>query len=173
MTSKHRVVALLIGVGLVVSAAPGNSDGPFQFHSLTPCRLVDTRVATLTQGGYGPILTSTGNIATDVARNFPVQGNCGVPDTARAATINVTAVNPTNTGRFTVYPAGITAPTVSTINFPVGTTALANGAIVPLSEAGVACPTGYTPTMCDVAVMPFISGGGSVHLVIDVTGYFE
>jgi hypothetical protein len=163
----------MIGAGLVVSAAPGQGDGPFQFHSLTPCRLVDTRNATLTQGGYGPILTSTGNTGTDVARVFPVQGNCGVPTTARAATLNVTAVNPTNTGRFTVYPAGIGVPTVSTINFPVGTSALANGAIVPLSDAGVACPAGYTPTSCDIAVMPFIVGGGQVHLVLDVTGYFE
>jgi hypothetical protein len=173
MTSKHRVVALLIGVGLVASAVPSNSDGPFQFHSLTPCRLVDTRSTLLTVGGYGPKLTSTGNTATDVARIFPVQGNCGVPTTARAATLNVTAVNPTNTGRFTVYPAGIQAPLVSTINFPVGTSALANGAIVPLSDAGVNCPAGYTPTSCDIAVMPFVVGGGSVDLVLDVTGYFE
>jgi len=134
---------------------------------------VDTRNAFKTVGGYGPALTSTGNTTTDVARVFPVQGNCGVPDTAKAATLNVTAVNPTNTGRFTVYPAGIASPTVSTINFPVGTSALANGAIVPLSDAGVACPAGYTPTSCDLAVKPFVVGGGSVHLVLDVTGYFE
>ncbi|HSD28753.1 MAG TPA: hypothetical protein VLL75_15730 [Vicinamibacteria bacterium] len=95
-----------------------------------------------------------------------------MPVGAKAATLNVTAVNPTNTGRFTAYPSGVAAPTVSTINFPAGTTALANGAIVPLST-GVACPAGYVPATCDLAVKPFVVGGGSVHLVLDVTGYFE
>jgi hypothetical protein len=175
MTSKHRVVALLIGAGLVVSAAPGRGDGagPYQFHSLTPCRIVDTRSSAPTVGHYGPYLTSTGNTATDVARNFPVRGNCGVPPTAKAATLNVTAVNPTNTGRFTVYPSDITTPTVSTINFPAGTTALANGAIVPLSTTAVDCPAGYDISDCDLAVMPFVLHGGHVDLVLDITGYFE
>ena len=36
--------------------------------------------------------------APDVATVFSVQGNCGVPVGAKAATLNVTAVNPTNTG---------------------------------------------------------------------------
>ena len=163
--SKYRVVALLVGVGLVVTAAPGRGDGPFQFHSLTPCRVVDTRLTGTTVGTYGGILTS------NTAKVYPIQGNCGVPVGAAAATLNVTAVAPTNQGRFTVYPSGITTPTVSTINFPPGTTALANGAIVPLS-AGVACAT-FTPATCDLAVMPFVVGTpGQVHLVLDVTGYF-
>jgi hypothetical protein len=172
MTSKHRVVALLVGAGLVVAAAPGQGDGPFQFHSLTPCRLVDTRITGTTVGQYGPYLTSTGNALTDVPRVFPVQENCGVPPGAKAATLNVTAVAPTNTGRFTVFPAGGTTPQVSTINFPAGTTALANGAIVPLST-GVDCPAGYVPATCDLAVTPFIVGGGHVDLVLDVTGNFQ
>jgi hypothetical protein len=138
---------------------------------LTPCRIVDTRNSFFMVGGYGPVLPATGNTATDVLRNFPVKGNCGVPFTAKAAIFNVTAVNFTNTGRFTVYPAGITTPIVSIINFP-GMSALANGAIVPLSDTGVACPAGYTPATCDLA-QPFVVGGGSVYLVLDVIGYFE
>jgi hypothetical protein len=167
MSRRQQVLALAIGAALVVGIAPtGGADGPFQFHSLTPCRLVDTRNAALTVGNYGPILTS------GTARIFPVQGNCGVPVGAKAATLNVTAVAPTNQGRFTLYPQGIAAPLVSTINFPPGTTALANGAIVPLSTGG-ACPSGYTPATCDLAVMPFVVGSGQVHLVLDVTGYFQ
>lgn len=158
-------MALLVGVGLMVTAAPGSGDGPFQFHSLTPCRLVDTRESGTTVGTYGGILTS------DVQKVYPIQGNCGVPVGAKAATLNVTAVAPTNQGRLTVYPSGILPPGVSTINFPPGTTALANGAIVPLST-GVACST-FTPSTCDFAVMPFVVGSGQVHLVLDVTGYFQ
>jgi hypothetical protein len=160
MNRSYRVAAVLAGVTLLVVAPPGGADGPFQFHSLTPCRLVDTRISDQVQGGYGPILTS------NVERKFPVQGNCGVPVGAKAATLNVTAVAPTNQGRFTLYPSGITTPTVSTINFPPGTTALANGAIVPLADQSVEAN--------DLAVMPFVIGTpGQVHLVLDVTGYFQ
>jgi hypothetical protein len=160
------VSALGFAAILLVTAVPTGADGPYQFHSLTPCRLVDTRLTGTTVGTYGGILTS------DVEKVYPVQGNCGVPVGAKAATLNVTAVAPTNQGRFTVYPSGIATPTVSTINFPPGTTALANGAIVPLST-GVACPAGYVPSTCDIAFMPFVVGTGQVHLVLDVTGYFQ
>jgi hypothetical protein len=167
MSRKYEVLALVLGAALVVAIVPTvRADGPFQFHSLTPCRVVDTRVAGTTTGTYGGILTS------GVEKVYPIQGNCGVPVGAKAVTLNVTAVTPTNQGRFTVYPSGIPTPTVSTINFPVGTTALANGAIVPIS-AGVACAT-FTPSTCDLAVMPFVvPGTGQVHLVLDITGYFQ
>lgn len=159
MTGSYRTTAALLGGALLMIALPGKADGPFQFHSLTPCRIVDTRKPNPVVGEYGPILTS------NVLRKFPIQGNCGVPVGARAATFNVTAVTPTNQGRFTIYPSGIATPLVSTINFPPGTTALANGAIVPLADQGV------EPN--DLAVMPFVVGGGQVHLVLDVTGYFQ
>ena len=159
MSRSNRGVAILFGVSLLIIARPGGTDGPFQFHSLTPCRIVDTRLPNQVVGEYGPVL------ASNVERMFPVQGNCGVPVGARAATLNVTAVAPTNQGRFTLYPSGITTPLVSTINFPPATTALANGAIVPLADQSV------QPS--DLAVMPLVVGGGQVHLVLDVTGYFQ
>jgi hypothetical protein len=62
---------------------------------------------------------------------------------------------------------------VSTINFFWGMSAFANGVIVLLSDTGVACFAGYTLATCDLAVQLFVVGGGSVHLVLDVTGYFE
>jgi hypothetical protein len=159
MSRNYRIVAVVLGATLMVVAKPGKAAGPFQFHSLTPCRIVDTRLPGQVVGQYGPVLTS------NTERKFPIQGNCGVPVGATAATFNVTAVSPTNQGRLTLYPAGIVTPAVSTINFPPGTTALANGAIVPLADHGV------EPN--DLAVMPFVVGSGQVHLVLDVTGYFE
>jgi hypothetical protein len=36
----------------------------------------------------------------------------------------------------------------------------------------VTCST-FTPSSCDLAVMPFVVGNGTVHLVLDVTGYFQ
>jgi hypothetical protein len=158
MTRIRRSAAVVGAIALLAAAGPGAADGPFQFHSLTPCRVIDTRNSAQVQGGYGPILTS------GVERMFPIQGNCGVPVGAKAATVNVTAVSPTNQGRFTLYPSGIATPQISTINFPPATN-LANGAIVPLADQSL------EPN--DLAVMPYVVGSGQVHLVLDVTGYFE
>ncbi len=168
MVSRNRLLAFVIAAGLVALATPGDTAGPFQYHSLTPYRIVDTRNAAGTVGNYGGILTS------NQVKVYPVAGNCLVSGTAKAVTLNVTAVGPSNQGRFTVYPSDLaTAPTVSTINFPPGTTALANGAIVPLATAPVDCPAGWDQAKCDLAVMPFVVNNGTVHLILDVTGYFE
>jgi hypothetical protein len=133
------------------------SGSTLPFHAVSPCRIADTRNANGPTGG--PILQS------GTERKFPVQGSCGVPVGAEAVTVNITAVSPTSQGRLTAYPSGITTPTISSINFPAGTTALANGAIVPLANQG-AQPN-------DMAFMPFVLNNGQVHLVLDVTGYFE
>lgn len=172
MDRKAGVGAVGLAVALLVTVVPVGADGPFQFHSLTPCRVVDTRAAGTTQGTYGGILTS------GTAKVYPVQGNCGVPVGARAVTVNVTASSPTNQGRLTVYPSDVAVPATSTINFPAGTTNLANGAIVPLATTPVSCPA-FTPSSCDFAVMPFVLPGTGctttcqVHMILDVTGYFE
>jgi hypothetical protein len=139
----------------VASALPsyGQAAGPFQFHSVTPCRLIDTRIAPAT------ILQSA------VERKVPVQGVCGIPVGATAVAVNITAISPTNQGRLTLYPSGITPPFVSSINFPAGTFALNNGAIVPLAD--------QTAEPNDLAVMPFVLGNGQVHMTLDVTGFFQ
>jgi hypothetical protein len=150
---RHFVMAASAFVCLA-AASPSAAEGPFRLYTLSPCRLVDTRINAQTVGAYGPVLTS------DMQRTFPVQGNCGVPAGARAVALNVTATASTGQGRFTLYPSGVATPNASTINFQAGQN-LANGAIVPLAAAAP-----------DLAVMPFVVGGGQVHMVIDVTGYF-
>ena len=171
MSGRRRILALAIGAALVMAVAPtGEADGPFQFHSLTPCRAVDTRISTQSQGGYGPILT------TKVERKFPIQGNCNVPVGATAVALNVTVVTPTNQGSLTLYPAGIAEPLVSTITFPLGTYALANGAIVPLADQSVQ-PKDLAAkfTLCDGTTLPCqrVLNNGQAHLALDVTGYFK
>jgi hypothetical protein len=171
MSGRRRILALAIGAALVMAVAPtGEADGPFQFYSLTPCRAVDTRISTQSQGGYGPILT------TKVERKFPIQGNCNVPVGATAVALNVTVVTPTNQGSLTLYPAGIAEPLVSTITFPLGTYALANGAIVPLADQSVQ-PKDLAAkfTLCDGTTLPCqrVLNNGQAHLALDVTGYFK
>lgn len=146
------VALLAIGLGTLASLPAAEAAGPFQFYSITPCRLLDTRIA-----GQGPALTS------GVTRNVQVQGKCGIPNGAKAATLNVTITQPTEAGHLILWPSGGSQPGVSTINFVTGEPALANGAIVPLSAI----------LGGDLSVQPFVWNTGTVHLVLDVTGYFQ
>jgi subtilisin family serine protease len=118
------------------------------FYTVTPCRVLDTRVAT-----QGPAL-SAGSTRTVV-----VGSTCGIPPGVRAASLNVTVVSPTGAGDLRIYPAGVTLPLVSAINYGVGQTR-ANNASVALS------PAGLLSVFCEQAT-------GTVDLIVDVNGYFE
>ena len=157
-----RAVLAVLAAGLLLVTLPAQADGPFQYHSLTPCRLADTRNPVGPSGG--PILTQGST------RSFPVQGLCAVPPGAKAVSVNVTAVGPTGPGYLTLFPAGITQPTVSSLNFNAGEPAIGNGALVPLgpSDGSGTCPAG-----CDLSVYARVSPTGTVHMVLDVTGYFQ
>jgi Tol biopolymer transport system component len=119
------------------------------FFTATPCRVLDTRQ-------QGPAL------ASGVERTFAVEGLCGIPATARAVVVNVTAVQPTGAGHVVLHPGDLAAPLTSTINFTAGATR-ANNAILALAFDG-------TGTL---AATPVVAGGGTVHLILDVSGWFE
>ncbi len=158
---RHLLAALALGaLAIGFAPLPAHADGPFQFHSVTPCRIVDTRNPANTVGGGsgtgGPALTNT------ASRDFPIQGQCGVPSGAKAAVLNVTITQPTQEGHLTLWPSGTTKPLVSTLNFVAGEPAIANGAIVPLST-----------NVNDLSVQPGLAATGTVHLILDVTGYFQ
>jgi hypothetical protein len=124
------------------------------FHTVTPCRVVDTRNPEGPTGG--PIL-GAGSI-----RSFPATGGtCGVPSTAVAVSVNLTAVGSAAAGYLTLFPGDIVnAPVVSNINFTTGVTR-ANNAVVLLAADG----TGRIQ----------VKNGsvGAVHFVLDVNGYFQ
>lgn len=120
-----------------------------RFYTLPPCRLLDTR--------SGLPLTSLDN-----PRIVPITGGlCGVPANARAIAANVTVVSPSVGGYVTIFPGNYPTPVTSTINFAARRT-LANSAILLLATDG-------TGTL---AVTPALPQGSSVHLLIDVSGYF-
>jgi hypothetical protein len=151
--ASPRLFILAAAVLLLASAAP--AAGPFQFYSITPCRLVDTRNPAGPSGG--PIL------AGDTVRSFPITGTCGIPAGAQAAVLNVVIVGPSGGGNLRVWPYNTTMPLVATINFDPLEPAIANGAIVPLSA---------DPSL-QVSVYPAMGAGQTTHLVIDATGYFQ
>jgi hypothetical protein len=91
------------------------------------------------------------------ARTFTIANHCGIPAGVAAVSVNVTITAPTADGHLTFYPTGGSPPLTSTINFRPGLTR-ANNAILSLAPAGnfdVAC-----------------AGTGTVHFILDVTGYF-
>jgi len=122
-----------------------------QFFTVTPCRLVDTRAAAGPLGG--PALHS------GVLRDFTLTNSCGLPDTAKALSLNITVVGPTASG-FVSFSPGCQPPTSSTINFSAGQVRT-NNAILPIDANGV------------LTASPFVSGSGTVQLIIDVNGYFQ
>jgi Tol biopolymer transport system component len=121
------------------------------FFTLTPCRILDTR-----QGGQGPVLTS------GLRRIVLAKGTCGIPATARAIAVNLTVVQPSAAGYLTLHAGDIAPEMTSALNFAAGQMRT-NNAIVPLAFDG-------TGTL---AVTPLVAGNGTVHLVLDVSGYFE
>ena len=106
------------GRGLCHSALP--SAGA-DFHTVTPCRLVDTRPSS--------------PLAANVPRAFPAAGRCGVPADAVAVAGNVTAVAPATAGKLVVYPSGSPLPNVRSVSFPAGKDRAAS-AVIPLGVAG-------------------------------------
>jgi hypothetical protein len=156
--STRFVAGSLLALAIGLTVAPARADGPFQFYSVSPCRVVDTRSAVGPNGG--PALQA------DQTRAFPIQGKCGVPVGAKAVAFNITAVGPNGSGFLTLFPTGLTLPLVSNINFNATIPAIANGAIVPLAD--------QTLHAQDLSVYARVAvTGGTVHMVLDVTGYFQ
>ncbi len=129
-----------------LAAGPGV---PLPFVAVTPCRLVDTRGnGAPLQGGFLPAAT---------VRTYTLVGVCNIPADAKVISLNATAVNPVGPGFLTLYAAGASLPTVSTLNF-VANTVVANAAVVPLSASGA------------ISVVFGVSGG---DLVLDTNGYYS
>ncbi len=123
-----------------------------RFFTLTPCRVIDTRNAVGPYGG--PALSSPST------RDFTLAGQCGIPASAAAVAVNIAVTQPTNgPGFLTLFPAGSPRPLFSSINYNAGQTR-ANNAVIPVNASG--------------AISVFCTqGGGTVHLVLDVNGYFQ
>src|SRR6266545_1938070 len=121
------------------------------FHTLTPCRIVDTRNPVGPLGG--PSLTG------GASRTFVVINQCSLPATATAIAVNVTETEAQGSGNLRVYPGGTSVPNTSTMNFSVGQTR-ANNAVVPLGASG------------DISVFAGIGTGLHVDFILDIVGYF-
>lgn len=122
-----------------------------RFHTVAPCRLIDTRRSADPLGGPG--------LAAGSVRTFALANVCGIPATAQAVSINVTVTQPSAAGHLRLYPAGSALPTVSSINYLTGQTR-ANSGIVVLG------PGVSLAVLCAQA-------SGTTHFIMDVNGYFQ
>jgi Zn-dependent metalloprotease len=156
--NNYRIRVLLPGIApwygfdrsnglFTVAGAPLASS----FYTLAPCRIADTRDP---NGPYGGPALDAG-----IARTFTLANRCAIPATAKAVSLNVTITGPTSLGHLSLYPGGTTLPIVSTMNFRPGQTR-ANNAIIQLGAGGT---------------LSTVSGqaSGTVHLLLDVNGYFQ
>src|SRR4029079_11804967 len=111
-----------------------------------PCRAADTR--------------STAALASGEVRTLPLAASCGIPAEAKAVAVNLTMLDASGPGHLTAWPSGAPEPATSVLNFVPGM-ARANNAVLALSSGGA------------VDVQAVIGGGGSVQMLIDVSGYFQ
>ena len=121
-----------------------------KFFTVDPCRLVDTREPAGPVGG--PALQPASR------RVFPLAGSCGIPADAVSLAVNVSATDASAPGYLTIVRGDAPTPEASTINFREGITR-SNNAVVPLSS--------------DTAIAVTNGGAGTVHFILDVTGYFR
>lgn len=135
---------------------PGTSDptvfqtvsGPLAFYTVAPCRVLDTRDA-----------TGTPALIAGADRAFTIIGNCGIPPSAKAVSVNLAVTGPTLAGHLRLHPGGTAIPLVSAINYAAGQTR-ANNAVLFLNAAGqIGVFCGQT--------------SGTVHFIVDVNGYFQ
>ncbi|HLJ51125.1 MAG TPA: hypothetical protein VKU01_34190 [Bryobacteraceae bacterium] len=123
-------------------------NGGLAFYPVTPCRVADTRGSAGALGG--PSLTANST------RGFPISSStCGIPATAQAYSLNMTAVPQGRLGYLTVWPSGQPQPFVSTLNATDGRI-VANAAIVAAGTNGAVNLFASDPT----------------DVVIDINGYF-
>ena len=119
--------------------------------TVAPCRLVDTRDPNGPFGGPA--------LASGALRDFSVFGRCGIPNTARALSANVTVVAPTAAG-FVRFSPGCQPSAVSTVNFSTNQIR-GNNAILAIDAQGL------------LTANAFVSGNGSVQVIVDINGYYQ
>jgi spore germination protein YaaH len=132
----------LAQVGVIIDTTPSGT-----YYPVAPVRILDTRNGTGLAGAF----------VAGTTRSFAVGGQHGVPANAIAVTGNLTVTRGTAKGYVLLGPN--TTATASTINFNAGDDR-ANGVTVALAADGT------------LSALYIASGGGSVHLIFDLTGYF-
>jgi hypothetical protein len=120
----------------------GGPPGPGGFEAISPRRVSDTRVSGSCVSGPN-------------GRSVVLAPSNGVPSTASAVVLNVTAVRPVAPGYLTVAPTGSSRPNASNVNFLAGQV-VPNAVIAKVGTGGR---------------ITLFASGGCPDVVVDVAGY--
>jgi uncharacterized protein (DUF1501 family) len=121
---------------------------PCCFVPVSPFRLVDTRDGT---GGR------SGPLGPGESMRVPIAGVGGVPSTAAAVAVNVTAVEVSSLNFVTVYPGGTARPWTSNLNAGPGRP-VPNLVVIGLGSDGS---------------IEVFNSAGTAHILVDVFGYYS
>jgi hypothetical protein len=125
------------------------------FVPITPCRIVNTQ-------------NSAGDIDAGELRSYKTNGNtseqggaaaCGIPASATALELSVSAVRAEGPGYLRVHPAGVATPTATFLNYGAGQN-LTNAGTVQVRKGA---------NVTNLSVRAFES---DTHVVIDALGYY-
>ena len=147
--NKQILVRFVLGVAAFAifgGVAMAQQGGPYSYYTVTPCRVFDTR-------------NTSSPIAGGTTVNFQVRGTCGIPMSAKAVSYNLAVVLPTMQTHLILWASGDPRPSVSAINVGANDLPTSNGGVVALSTNAQ-----------DLSVY---NAFGSVHVIFDVTGYFQ
>ena len=125
--------------------------------SVTPARILDTRVGGVTVDGE---FQAIGPLAVGETIELQVTGRGGVADGAESVILNVGVVRPEDLGFLTVYPCDEDVPEASNLNFAGGTT-VSNAVFAKLSADGTACIVASVETEVYADVTSYVPAGGS------------
>jgi hypothetical protein len=119
----------------------------------TPCRALDTRNPNGSLAGPALVANAT--------RVFPVStSSCGIPPTAAAIAVNYAVTGPTAAGSLTADGGNLQPPPTTVLSFRAGQTRANNGILrLATDGSGTIAVTNGSP--------------GTVHLILDVVGYFQ
>jgi streptogramin lyase len=122
------------------------------FYTLPPCRLLDTRKLSSPMGGQP--------LPPGFTLGFVPTGSCRLPTGARAVSLNVTVTETGGNGYLSCYPGSSPPPgPTSILNYSASQTR-ANNTIISL------------PSESPPGISFFNGSGGTIHLVVDVNGFF-
>jgi hypothetical protein len=148
---RRAILALALMLGSAYA-----DQGPLSTYTITPCRFLDTRI-------------TGGPFHDGEERYYHVQGSavCPVPLGAKALLFTVAAVDPTASGGLLIDSTDLASdPIATTLNFKAGSGATSTMAV---SELGQHVRYDFYPDLAVHASVP----GGTVQIVLDVTGYLE
>lgn len=132
------------------------------FVPVTPCRVVDTRDAVagkLQVGGARDVIVRGGGAA--FAKQGGKAGGCGIPTSARAVEVTITAVE-SGSGFLRVWPSDLTQPNATFLNYDDAFNVSNTGTVALCGTSAPLCAT-------DLDVRAY---GTATHVVMDVAGYY-